>query len=792
MMAEQEKTCQHCGAPFQGPTSFCCRGCEYVHQLILDEGFDRYYDLRDRNLPPVGVSAFYQRDDRDLVERWKSSEEVAPGVVRRDYEIKGISCVGCVWLIERLFQRKEGAVGIEIDPQHGKVVLEAERDFDLGGFAAEIQRFGYTLREWAGFRSDATESRSTGGKIGVCAFLALNAMAFTLPFYLGMDWDDRLAPLLQFGAVILATFSVLIGGSYFFRRAIGALRVGALHIDLPIALGLAVAYVGSFVGWLTKEPDLFYFDFVAIFTLLMLVGRWLQERVTEQHVHQGFEAQPSEQQVECYESGGGITSLSVRDLKRSMQYRVATAAWVPVSSKLCSEGLLASLESINGEAEPRAFAMGDVVPSGAVVLSSGARIRLEAQEDWGQSLLKRLFEIQSTGKRESGRMESILKIYISVVLVLAMLGLVLWGVGMQDWKRGFQVAISVLVVSCPCAIGLAYPRVNDQCARWLRSRGVFVRLHSMWGRLNQVRKVYFDKTGTLTLETLDLLNPEVLGTLNPVQRQALYYLVDRNLHPVGRSLKEHLLTLHPKLVNSESEGVEVRETVGFGVAVEWDGRHYELVRSVDAARLGQSDLLEAGRCVASFGFRDSVRRDVRACVDWFERQQLPVTILSGDTRERVERLVASLGLPKERGLAGMSPQEKANWVQANEPLTVLMVGDGANDALAFEQAGCRATPVIGRGVLEHHSDFFFLGQGVRGVVDVFRLASVRGRTLRELLTLTISYNVAVVFIALLGAMNPLLAAVLMPLSSIVTGSWVTIRLASARLDRLMRDGWGRL
>lgn len=786
-MSSEEKTCRHCGAPYRGESDFCCRGCEYVHHLILDEGLDRYYDLKDRTLPPVGSTAFHQRDDTDMIEKWKSSEEIAPGIHKRDYELKGISCVGCVWLIEKLYTRYDRTVAIEIDPQHGRVSIEAEREFDIGAFASEIQRFGYTLREWTGLRSEGSEGRSAGGRIGICAFLAMNVMAFILPFYLGMDYSDQFAPLLQFAVMVLASFSVLVGGTFFFRRAWIALRMGTLHIDLPIALGIIMAYLGSFIGWLTKDPNLFYFDFIAIFILLMLVGRWLQERVTEQNVRQGYETSPAEQFIDVFgsEEADGTDRINVRDIKSGMLYSTPAASWVPVQSRLVSEKLSVSLESINGEQEPRDFSKGEVIPSGAILLTRGQDVRLSALEDWSQSLLKRLFEINSGGNREGSVMEKVLKYYIITVILLAIAGLCFWGLVMVNWKTGFQVAVSILVVSCPCAIGLAYPKVNDQCARWLRNRGVYIRLHGLWGRLGKVKQIFFDKTGTLTLETLDLLNPEALKSLDEGRRAALFGLVDRNLHPVGRSLKEHLLTFDPGLTRTSGTYSETNERVGFGVSLEYGDHLYELVKSTDSTRVGQSDFLEDGRLVSSFSFSDSVRNDVKECIEWFEAENLNVTIISGDTAQRVEKLTDSLGLSKDRGVGGMSPSAKADWIEQHAPESAMMVGDGANDALAFEKAACRATPVIGRGILENHSDFFFLGQGIKGIVDVFRLSIKRHQVLREILTLTISYNTLVVIVSMLGWMNPLLAAILMPISSIVTVSWASLRLASPVLDRDM-------
>ena len=779
-----EKKCKHCGIPFKGDGEFCCRGCEYVYHLIREEGLDRYYELKDRTLPPVGSTAFRQRDDRVLQEKWRNAEEIAPGEVSMEFELKGISCVGCVWLVEKLFSRYEHTIRIDIDPQRGKIVIDAGKAFDIAAFAAEIQRYGYTLRE-AGEGTDDRERTGISSRIGVCGFLAMNVMLFNLPFYLGMENDNQFAPLLRFVVMVLSSFSVLYGGSYFFRRAATALKVGVLHIDLPIALGIIAAYAGSFIGWLTSDPSLFYFDFIAIFILLMLVGRWFQERVTEQNMQQGSRADPSVQQVILVTEGNEVLleSERVHRLEAGMRYRLEPGAWVPVRSRVLSGNLSVSLESINGESDPQEFSAEQTVPSGAVVLSQGDYI-LEATEGWKQSLLKRLTGIDSARIQEKGVMEQVLRIYILAVIVMAVAGLLGWGIGAGHWKTGFQVAVSILVVSCPCAIGLAYPRVNDLCAQWLRNRGVYIRLHSFWGRLKGIRQVFFDKTGTLTLETLDLINPEPLEALNVEKQQILYGLVENNLHPVARSLKEHLLTMQPMLLRASVALPQPKEQVGFGVFFEWQGATYSLAKSSHPDRLGNTDFTRNGEVVASFRFSDSVRSDARDAIRWMESHGYRVSVISGDSREKVREMMQQLDLPEERGVGGMSPEAKAEWIDRYANEEGMMVGDGANDALAFEKARCRATPVIGRGILENHSDFFFLGKGIGGVVDVFRLAALRQRAVREILTLTVVYNLVVVGVSLGGHMNPLLAAVLMPVISVITISWASVRLSKPALDRL--------
>jgi Cu2+-exporting ATPase len=751
-----------------------------VYQLIREEGFDQFYALKDKTVvAPVGTSVFEELNESELKQRWETAEILGRGSRRQSFALRGISCIGCVWLIEKLFYKQDAATRIEINPNRGTLAIEATEHFDIQQFASDIQRFGYIIDPKIG-RFEKGESSLAASKIGVCGFLAMNSMAFTLPFYLGMDPQDDLAPLLRFIVVILASFSVLFGGTFFFKRAWTALRLGTLHIDLPIALGISVAYVGSCIGWALGDHELFYFDFIAIFILLMLVGRWLQERITDRNLKASAEGRPYDDSVDSLDDAGTIHKIALSDIEEGTEYQLNSGNWIPVMSQVNGSKIEVSLESINGESEPKVYQSGEAVPAGALLISSGSGQFL-AMETWDHSLLKRLSEVENTVALRGDLMERILKYYILAVIGFACVGFTIWSIAWGEWVKAIQVAVSVLVVSCPCAIGLAYPMVQELCSGWLKSRGVFLRDNSMWSRLKRVRDVFFDKTGTLTMETRKLINPEVLESLDRPFLEVLYALVVQNLHPVGRSLKTYLLLLHPDLGSNRLVDSEVKELLGFGVELNIDGRKYWLKKSGDGA--GKSEFGYDSSLLATFMFEDWVREEVKESIDWLKQHGKQVHLISGDAAEKVEHMAAMLGIDPKLSSGNMSPQDKAEWIEARAKSSGMMVGDGANDAIAFESAICRATPVVGRGVLEQHSDFFFLGYGIRGITDVFSLSVRRSRVVREVLTMTITYNFLAICLSLSGWMNPLLAAILMPLSSIVTVSWTTLRLSKKVLDR---------
>jgi Cu2+-exporting ATPase len=350
--------------------------------------------------------------------------------------------------------------------------------------------------------------------------------------------------------------------------------------------------------------------------------------------------------------------------------------------------------------------------------------------------------------------------------------------------RTWAVVTAVLVVSCPCAIGLAFPLADEMATVALRRRGVFVRAADLWTKLSRVKKLVFDKTGTLTLETPVLQNPEALLAIDTPARAALHALVRDNPHPLNQCLLENLLAGGAP----EPLAGEVCETVGSGVELgPWSlGRAGWRTPPRPAPTPGQCHLTDDtsrgesdmefvcdGAILARFRFADTARSDARAELGALEARGFETFILSGDRPEKVTSLAAELGLPPANAIGALTPQAKADWLESHDADDALMLGDGANDSLAFDCALCRGTPVIHRGVLERKADFYYLGRGIGGLRALFEVDAIRRRTQIVILIFSVVYNLLAVGLAIAGRMNPLVAAVLMPASSLLTLLLVT-------------------
>ena len=750
---------------------FCCAGCGYVFRLVHEHGLDGYYKIRDAVTAPAGEAVFQPRDYAWLA-RLQAEAERVPGTPELALEVQGISCAGCVWLIEKVFNQQPGALHIETDAQLGRMRLRWTRGaFDAPAFARRLQSFNY-LAGPPGEEPAVPESRRLVRRVGLAAAFSMNVMLFTLPVYFGMEATFPYARLFGTLSLVFATLSLLTGGLYFLGRAVSALRAGVMHIDLPIALGIIGAYLGSLYGWLAHREEFVYFDFVAAFILLMLVGRWAQVTVVERNRRQLLSPRDRPQPVRV-ETPAGPVERTVGELRAGDVFAVRSGQVVPVEARLESAAATVGTAWISGEADPRECRAGARVPAGAVNLGRGD-IRLRTTRVWEGSLLAQLLRPVTRDAYRHQFLERVICGYLLGILVIATASGLGWWLGTHDAVRTWSVITAVLVVSCPCAIGLAFPLADEMATVALRRSGVFVRESDLWPRLARIRKIIFDKTGTLTLETPVLANPAALTALAPTARAALVALVRDNAHPVSCCLHENLLALDPA-DGPESSG-ELREEPGFGVILPnadgrwslgrpgWRGRHVPACLTEDH----DTEFACDGVVLARFHFTDAVRTDAAAEMAALRLRGLDAYILSGDRRAKVDRMTQSLGLPATNGLGEATPEGKADWIRLTDSRDTLMLGDGANDSLAFDAAFARGTPVIHRGVLEGKADFYYLGHGLAGIRRLFEVNDARRHTQMWLLVFSVAYNLVAVGLAVAGRMSPLLAAILMPVSSLLT------------------------
>lgn len=763
--------CVHCGLPIPAARRaradrFCCDGCGYVYELIHDAGLSRYYDLRNC---PTAPPAEARPDSLAWLERQLAVLPDTP-TQALTLDVQGIHCAACVWLLRELFTRRSGAVDLRINPSVGRAEFVWQGDPELiVAFIREAEKFGY--RFGPPNKPVPSASRELLIRLAISAAAALNVMMFSLSFYFGLaPQDGILFPLFGGLNLALGTLAAGVGGWVFLRGAVRALRHGIVHLDLPIATGIVLAWAGSAAHQFTHGADGGYFDSLAVFVTLMLLGRWLQERHLERNASTLLATDGIAGLSTRVFRDGRVQSVPATDVAMGDELWVVPGDLFPVRATVLARPALASMDWINGESRPRRFLPGEEIPAGAFNATPEV-IRSHAAEGFADSQLHRLLGPAPSDRTDPGNAWGrVARGYVLAVFTLAAAGFAAWyGAGLE---RALSVTVSILVVTCPCAIGLAIPLAHDLAHHSLRRRGVFVRRSGFLERATRIRHIVFDKTGTLTHGSVELTpdaEATVLG-LSAADLAGLNDLVIRSNHPVSRAIAR-VIARTPANPISDPTAL-VLEEPGQGVRATLDGRSHRLGRRsfaladptlpTDHATWWTVD----GVVRATLPYVETLRHDAREEIRQLTAEGWQVHLLSGDTPRRVASAAEALGIDPKRAHASRTPEEKAEFLTALDRRDTLTIGDGLNDAPAFAASYCAGTPAIDHAALPARADFYYLGDGIRAVRAALHAARRLRQIVRDDLILAVLYNVAALSLCFAGKVTPAVAAILMPLGSL--------------------------
>ncbi len=798
--AAEAGTCLHCGNPLgrhwqaaDGP--FCCRGCRGVWDLIKGGQLERFYDLRPSTLAPATTlrEDSFAWLDRIVAER--AAEAPGDPVLRLDLDIQGVHCAACVWLIEELFRRQPAGVQIRLNPALGKVELAWDTGRgELKDFLAELERFGYRLGPAR--KGVQRHSRALIMRMAIAIAMAMNVMMFSVSVYFGLG-EGPLYTFFGWLSFGMSTVSLLAGGGIFYRGALAGLRRGVLHLDVPIALGMTLAYLGSVYAWATGGMEATYFDSLCAFIALMLVGRWAQEHILERNRNALLESSGAENLTVKRVSAGRLEAVGAAEVRLGDELWIAPGDLLPVRGLLLRRPTVAALDWITGESGQVTFAPGDAIPAGAFNAAAQG-FAVAAAEDFGDSRLNDLLRTTSIADEQYRPQwwHRIAGWYVAAVLVAAVGGFALWAG--RDLARAIEVTIAILVVTCPCALGLATPLAEELTHHRLRRAGVFVRKAAFLEKALAVRTILLDKTGTLTLDRLALDAPDraALAALEPRERAVLRHMTARSNHPVSACVNAALGPAGADEAPVTDEQADtLREIPGQGLELRladgwWRlgrpsfalgcGRHGGPRRGAAAGitdQAGVTVFMHDGRECLRLRPAEEFKADAKDQLQALRRAGYELYLLSGEAQAKVDRAAAALGLPAERAEGGLDPEAKAARVRELDHRDTMMVGDGLNDSPSFAAAWCAATPAVDRPVLPGKADFFFVGDGVTAIGRSLWEARRLRRLVRDNLAIAIIYNLAAIAGCAAGLVTPVAAAVFMPTSSVAVVTLTAIRSA---------------
>lgn len=693
-------------------------------------------------------------------------------LIERDFAVPDIRCAGCISKLEQGLVRDSRISSARVNFTEKRVHVSCAADAQLpdllGAFTSlgfEAHPIGEGTQE---VDADAASSRELLRAVAVSGFAMMNIMLLSVSVWSGAAGPTR--DLFHWLSAMIALPTIAYAGRPFFRSAWRALRHGHTNMDVPISIGVTLATALSLYETATHGAHA-YFDSAVMLLFFLLCGRWL-DSVMRDRARGGVTALLRNMGTGAMvlegkgDNGGTSRWVDATALQPGMVMLVAAGERLAADGVIVAGKSRIDLSLLTGESAPQDAGIDDTVHAGTLNLETPVRVRVTAAgTDTAIADIARLMGEASQGKSRYVRIaDRAARLYAPAVHALALLAFVGWMLAGVGFHQSLLIAVAVLIITCPCALGLAVPAAQIVAAGALMKVGVLIKDGSALERLAEVDRALIDKTGTLTLGRPVVTNIEHIGV---TIRSLLLALARASRHPLSTALTHDLTAQGVQA----ADVLNIRETPGFGVEAEWQGQVITLGRPQSAAASSElaTQLAIDGTPVATINFADQLRPDARPAIDALRDEGIDAMILSGDRAEAVAPVAQALGLTAQ---TGMSPQDKLAAIarQSAGGHKVLMIGDGLNDGPALAAGHASMAPGSASDVGKNASDCIFLGDRLMPVVDTIRMARRTQAIVRQNFALAIGYNVVAVPLAFMGLVTPLVAALAMSGSSLIVVS----------------------
>ncbi|MDD3529289.1 MAG: heavy metal translocating P-type ATPase [Gallionellaceae bacterium] len=782
--------CFHCGEDVPSGATYpvrfetevkpaCCRGCQAVAQTIIDSGNVDYYRLRT-DLPKTPEAALEELRQLKLYDL----PEVQQGFVKAEGEVReaslileGIVCAACVWLNERHLRQLPGVLSADINfSTHRARVRWDNSRIQLSQILHAVQEIGYLAYPFDPGRQEELfrkERETAIRRLAIAGLGMMQVMMYAIPVYLAEEGTMGLdiQALMRFASLILTTPVVFYSAWPFFQGAWRDLKLRRAGMDVPVALGVGLAYAASIYGSLVSSADV-YFDSVTMFVFFLLTGRFLEMNARKRS------AEAAESLVKLIPAATtklpGWPATRDEELVAAVKLTPGDHVLVGPGDSFPADGSVVEGESsvdeslLTGESHPVGKHVDSTVIGGTINLSSPLVVRVD--KIGADTVLSGIVRLLDRALAEKPRLAMIADRVASwFVLVLLLVAVAVAGAWyLVDASRSFWITVSVLVVSCPCALALATPAALTAALGRLTRLGLLSTRGHALETLAHATDFVFDKTGTLTTGEFRLIETVVVRGERGRALALAAALEQGATHPVAAAIRE--------AAGATAEAAsQLRYRPGQGVAGLVGGRAYRL--GTPAFVGAEASLHDPGTTVvgladddgpiAWFGLGDEVRPQAAELVARLRAMGLRLHLFSGDRPENVEALAARLGIEHARG--GMLPEDKLDAVKALQAAgaVVAMTGDGVNDAPVLAQAQVSVAIDQGAEAAQAAADMVLLSSELARLADGVGAARKTQAIIRQNLAWSVIYNVIAIPAAALGHVTPWMAGIGMSLSSLL-------------------------
>ena len=784
-------TCFHCGDPIPAgetrsvvidgsPRPVCCAGCEAVASLIAGSGLENFYRYR------TGPSARPQ-DPSDGPDEWDAFDrprvqqsfvrELSGGQREAALLIENLSCAACAWLIDHCLRRLPGVAEVTVNPASGRALIRFDpAQVQVSTLMRNLARLGYRPHPVGAGQAESAAQRERHAalkRLVVAGFGMMQVMMFAVGLYFGAftGIDEVYQELLRWVSWAMATPVLFYSAWPFYKGALRDLQARRVGMDVPVALGMTIAYLASCWQTLTRGHEV-YFDSVTMFVFFLLVGRYVEMAAR----HKAAAATdvltalipPTARRV----IDGAEERVAVEELEIGDVVAVRAGETVPADGRIVWGQSRFDESMLTGESLPQARGLGDTVVAGSLNVANPIQLRVE--QTGQNTVLSTIGRLLDRAQAERPRLARVAdwiagRFVIGVLLIAAAVA-AYWLP--RSPEMALLTTVAVLVVSCPCALGLATPVALVAATSRLTREGLLTVRGDALENLAKVTHVVFDKTGTLTEGRIAVDEVRPLGALDADRCLRLAAALERHSeHPIAKAFTE---------IETDDRAEDVVVTAGAGLEGIIDGRRLrigtaEFVAALSGAPLPAADqggdswiaLGDERGVLALMRLADRVRPDTKAVLDELRGLGLHLEIASGDSHEAVSALAQRLGI--RRFSARMTPADKLTRIRELQAAgaVVLMVGDGINDAPVLAGADVSAAMGSGTALAQTSAAMVLLGESLTPLVQGVRTARMTTRIIRENIGWALSYNATTIPLAAIGVLTPWMAAIGMSVSSLV-------------------------
>lgn len=787
--------CFHCGQPIPPGTHYsvdideesremCCTGCHAVATAIVDNNLTDYYRFRTKisdkpdDLVPEALRQLQVYDSPDLQKSFV--RETGANIREASLILEGIVCAACVWLNEHHVRQLDGVRDFRINYSTHRATLKWDNErLHLSQVLQAISEIGYHAHPFDPRRLESLQKKEKSAalrRIAIAGLGMMQVMMIAIAMYIGAvsDMDTGMRDFLRWISLVMTTPVVFYSAKVFFSSAWRDLRRGRFGMDVPVSLGIGIAFTASVWATFTGGGEV-YFDSVTMFTFFLLTGRYLEMAARHKS------GQVAEELVRLMPAtatrlrDGEQEVIPVSQLELGDQVLIKPGEVVPADG-VVTDGTSSTNEALlTGESLPCHKQLGDALVGGTVNMESPLTMRVDKVGDSTVlAAIIRLLERAQAEKPELARLaEKVASRFVPLILLTAAAVFAWWY--QHQPSEAFWIALSVLVITCPCAFSLATPTALTAATGLLTSKGVLTTRGHALETLARANHIIFDKTGTLSHGHLEVVDVQTLGA-EPVQvcQQIAAGLEMASEHPVAHAIV--------RLSDTPANVSDLMAESGRGVKGVCAGKHYRLGTHTFVAELTGCPLPEKVSAagdrsqvflgstdgwLAVFSLADQLRAEAAQMVEELQAQGVTVTLLSGDSPSVVAAVAQQLGIAHAHG--GQLPADKLAYMHhlQAQGAVVAMVGDGVNDAPVL--AGAPVSIAMGSGsqLAQASADMVLLSENLRQLPLAVRTSRRMQTIIKQNFLWTIAYNLLAIPLAATGMIAPWMAAIGMSASSLV-------------------------